>query len=143
MLRRPPRSTRNDTRFPYTTLFRSLLVGALPAALPARRGIAHAALHDPARVRPRRLLPPPPRQRLGRPRDRRADADSLRRLAPRPCHAPCRRRQPGPPRHRRNRHPSDRRIPPPLVLGPHELPPLPPPPVEVRHRPPPARERVR
>src|SRR3546814_2214534 len=24
MLRRPPRSTRTDTRFPYTTLFRSL-----------------------------------------------------------------------------------------------------------------------
>src|SRR3546814_4097624 len=26
MIRRPPRSTRTDTRFPYTTLFRSLLV---------------------------------------------------------------------------------------------------------------------
>src|SRR3546814_10422395 len=25
MIRRPPRSTRTDTRFPYTTLFRSLL----------------------------------------------------------------------------------------------------------------------
>src|SRR3546814_14635123 len=25
MVRRPPRSTRTDTRFPYTTLFRSLL----------------------------------------------------------------------------------------------------------------------
>src|SRR3546814_15146598 len=32
MLRRPPRSTRTDTLFPYTTLFRSLL-----AVLPARR----------------------------------------------------------------------------------------------------------
>src|SRR3546814_17111585 len=28
MIRRPPRSTRTDTLFPYTTLFRSLLVGA-------------------------------------------------------------------------------------------------------------------
>src|SRR3546814_11876571 len=28
MLRRPPRSTRTDTLFPYTTLFRSLEVGA-------------------------------------------------------------------------------------------------------------------
>src|SRR3546814_3453027 len=30
MLRRPPRSTRTDTLFPYTTLFRSLLTVALP-----------------------------------------------------------------------------------------------------------------
>src|SRR3546814_12467690 len=29
MLRRPPRSTRTDTLFPYTTLFRSLLNGFL------------------------------------------------------------------------------------------------------------------
>src|SRR3546814_20286564 len=29
MIRRPPRSTRTDTLFPYTTLFRSLPVGAL------------------------------------------------------------------------------------------------------------------
>src|SRR3546814_2709183 len=27
MIRRPPRSTRTDTLFPYTTLFRSLLLG--------------------------------------------------------------------------------------------------------------------
>src|SRR3546814_15301290 len=33
MIRRPPRSTRTDTRFPYTTLFRS----------PARRGSAAGA----------------------------------------------------------------------------------------------------
>src|SRR3546814_15725923 len=34
MIRRPPRSTRTDTLFPYTTLFRSrlsLVAGALPA----------------------------------------------------------------------------------------------------------------
>src|SRR3546814_5922748 len=29
MLRRPPRSTRTDTLFPYTTLFRSLIEGAV------------------------------------------------------------------------------------------------------------------
>src|SRR3546814_20827391 len=29
MIRRPPRSTRTDTLFPYTTLFRSLCVGAV------------------------------------------------------------------------------------------------------------------
>src|SRR3546814_6633323 len=33
MIRRPPRSTRTDTLFPYTTLFRSVLVRA---ALPGR-----------------------------------------------------------------------------------------------------------
>src|SRR3546814_16454045 len=37
MIRRPPRSTRTDTLFPYTTLFRSALAGILPrrAAPPA------------------------------------------------------------------------------------------------------------
>src|SRR3546814_9912837 len=30
MIRRPPRSTRTDTLFPYTTLFRSLMEGATP-----------------------------------------------------------------------------------------------------------------
>src|SRR3546814_4100609 len=34
MIRRPPRSTRTDTLFPYTTLFRS---ACLPAYPPARR----------------------------------------------------------------------------------------------------------
>src|SRR3546814_13371392 len=29
MIRRPPRSTRTDTLFPYTTLFRSLIVGLM------------------------------------------------------------------------------------------------------------------
>src|SRR3546814_10928848 len=36
MIRRPPRSTRTDTLFPYTTLFRSLPM------LPLRRGIGQA-----------------------------------------------------------------------------------------------------
>src|SRR3546814_4262408 len=31
MIRRPPRSTRTDTLFPYTTLFRSLVAEALAA----------------------------------------------------------------------------------------------------------------
>src|SRR3546814_2931295 len=40
MIRRPPRSTRTDTLFPYTTLFRSFkgsLVGILHPALPPRQ----------------------------------------------------------------------------------------------------------
>src|SRR3546814_6421059 len=46
MIRRPPRSTRTDTLFPYTTLFRSR-----PAArrLGARRWPARAAPGEPAR----------------------------------------------------------------------------------------------
>src|SRR3546814_12880990 len=39
MIRRPPRSTRTDTLFPYTTLFRSASAGGAAAA--AR----HAAFH--------------------------------------------------------------------------------------------------
>src|SRR3546814_3623493 len=56
MIRRPPRSTRTDTLFPYTTLFRSLLVAAhlrRPAAALARAGRSAAV-----RVRPRRRVQP-------------------------------------------------------------------------------------
>src|SRR3546814_15172169 len=35
MIRRPPRSTRTDTLFPYTTLFRSPLPHPLPAERPS------------------------------------------------------------------------------------------------------------
>src|SRR3546814_17973983 len=42
MVRRPPRSTRTDTLFPYTTLFRSLLVLASPV-LSMRLGSADAS----------------------------------------------------------------------------------------------------
>src|SRR3546814_8690963 len=37
MLRRPPRSTRTDTLFPYTTLFRSLGAARVPCTKPHRR----------------------------------------------------------------------------------------------------------
>src|SRR3546814_12500256 len=44
MIRRPPRSTRTDTLFPYTTLFRSVLGGsgqssALPGGIAAVTGL--------------------------------------------------------------------------------------------------------
>src|SRR3546814_649698 len=43
MIRRPPRSTRTDTRFPYTTLFRSGIDRERDAADVARtRRVAHA-----------------------------------------------------------------------------------------------------
>src|SRR3546814_12746333 len=37
MIRRPPRSTRTDTLFPYTTLFRSAFPGSAEIADPLRR----------------------------------------------------------------------------------------------------------
>src|SRR3546814_20684938 len=43
MIRRPPRSTRTDTLFPYTTLFRSASAGKYPR--PLRFGIRHERLH--------------------------------------------------------------------------------------------------
>src|SRR3546814_3671804 len=49
MIRRPPRSTRTDTLFPYTTLFRSLLGRTVDAAHDRhRREDALAAGHDVA-----------------------------------------------------------------------------------------------
>src|SRR3546814_19816277 len=54
MIRRPPRSTRTDTLFPYTTLFRSVpaRVWHLPPRARASTGLASAA--------PRARPPPPP-----------------------------------------------------------------------------------
>src|SRR3546814_6337975 len=53
MNRRPPRSTRTDTLFPYTTLFRSLPGGARRRTLghgagnPPRAGRRHRAVQGP------------------------------------------------------------------------------------------------
>src|SRR3546814_5606350 len=60
MLRRPPRSTRTDTLFPYTTLFRSSRAGralrpGAGAALLPRRLRSGASEADPGRRRLRRL----------------------------------------------------------------------------------------
>src|SRR3546814_2816676 len=48
MIRRPPRSTRTDTLFPYTTLFRSPVRPAAlhPARLPGHRRAGAAAGHQ-------------------------------------------------------------------------------------------------
>src|SRR3546814_4334304 len=67
MLRRPPRSTRTDTLFPYTTLFRSLLVDFrrdIVAGRHMRDDICDVALDggggDPVRLIIGDLLLPPP-----------------------------------------------------------------------------------
>src|SRR3546814_20039214 len=63
MIRRPPRSTRTDTLFPYTTLFRSHLLGMGPAqadhpnlAAAIRRGEAMRHIVDEAIDTVARLL---------------------------------------------------------------------------------------
>src|SRR3546814_5712261 len=55
MIRRPPRSTRTDTRFPYTTLFRSLHIAGVvnvPTRADCEAGNAAAPAHvvDAARA---------------------------------------------------------------------------------------------
>src|SRR3546814_13662794 len=42
MIRRPPRSTRTDTLFPYTTLFRSRAVDAVSEQVEADPDVVHA-----------------------------------------------------------------------------------------------------
>src|SRR3546814_3157985 len=48
MIRRPPRSTRTDTLFPYTTLFRSILAGlpSVPDGIARSLQSVEAALSD-------------------------------------------------------------------------------------------------
>src|SRR3546814_3874743 len=43
MTRRPPRSTRTDTLFPYTTLFRSIILPILPGVVLVFAGMFLAA----------------------------------------------------------------------------------------------------
>src|SRR3546814_2335620 len=44
MIRRPPRSTRTDTLFPYTTLFRSGVDAGLAGLLVLQQQVGHAAV---------------------------------------------------------------------------------------------------
>src|SRR3546814_3761534 len=84
MIRRPPRSTRTDTLFPYTTLFRStqngaqcpataLVHGHMPVARPCVRGIATvtaAASHSSSRA-----------ARAGRSEEHTSELQSLMRIS--------------------------------------------------------------
>src|SRR3546814_11626587 len=47
MIRRPPRSTRTDTLFPYTTLFRSVGIGTVDWDTPVISKLPGFALADP------------------------------------------------------------------------------------------------
>src|SRR3546814_6473967 len=51
MIRRPPRSTRTDTLFPYTTLFRSVMGGNAAEAHPCGfKWVTEAKAHNKARL---------------------------------------------------------------------------------------------
>src|SRR3546814_2611295 len=52
MIRRPPRSTRTDTLFPYTTLFRSSVCASAMPSSSRRSGIFISGLQDEARQQP-------------------------------------------------------------------------------------------
>src|SRR3546814_6057682 len=52
MIRRPPRSTRTDTLFPYTTLFRSARAPILGSERPVSRRGRGAGSRSPRRPRP-------------------------------------------------------------------------------------------
>src|SRR3546814_9419804 len=73
MIRRPPRSTRTDTLFPYTTLFRSKEIGDIVSEINLRAILV--ALFTPAKI----VLP---RLRRGEQEERvevhRADVPTLR-----------------------------------------------------------------
>src|SRR3546814_19413590 len=78
MIRRPPRSTRTDTLFPYTTLFRSLgrvADGhAVEAVVMAVRDAEVAAVGDPRGARARG-------PRLGRSEEHTSELQSLMRIS--------------------------------------------------------------
>src|SRR3546814_10978763 len=76
MIRRPPRSTRTDTLFPYTTLFRSCSTGALcidacdsvMAQVGRPRGLIDYCTLDDAATEMADGIAPPIRKTLFRPR---------------------------------------------------------------------------
>src|SRR3546814_6521624 len=92
MIRRPPRSTRTDTLFPYTTLFRSACTPRAPAryrsARPALRrglfGIERRPAAPDQRYHARTSAAPPvarQRPRIGRSEEHTSELQSLMRIS--------------------------------------------------------------
>src|SRR3546814_8669146 len=76
MIRRPPRSTRTDTLFPYTTLFRSAF--SRPVDAPDELGLLSLPAHARfSRLRRRRLL----RRPAGRSEEHTSELQSLMRIS--------------------------------------------------------------
>src|SRR3546814_6073306 len=87
MIRRPPRSTRTDTLFPYTTLFRSSRF-APPPELAHRRSLVPGQCIDRRLVGPRDLRPARAgapatalRYRTGRSEEHTSELQSLVRIS--------------------------------------------------------------
>src|SRR3546814_11153486 len=81
MIRRPPRSTRTDTLFPYTTLFRSRFRTFVELACPLtlRRGLdSKSACYSKLRVR---QLPPTPCDWISRSEEHTSELQSLMRIS--------------------------------------------------------------
>src|SRR3546814_8326387 len=91
MIRRPPRSTRTDTLFPYTTLFRSLggqdrhrRCSGIAARTPGPQGDGREwRAAEPARGDPPRHLPayPGARQSSSRSEEHTSELQSLMRIS--------------------------------------------------------------
>src|SRR3546814_6995114 len=88
MIRRPPRSTRTDTLFPYTTLFRSWLDQRAAQLDSALRDVAHnlagrdAALFAGERLRfPKELKDDDARHDEGRSEEHTSELQSLMRIS--------------------------------------------------------------
>src|SRR3546814_10423469 len=89
MIRRPPRSTRTDTLFPYTTLFRSLGHGVTIAGVTMDAALRAAALLVPLPIRRVRAALPArpdaacgnPSLRSGRSEEHTSELQSLMRIS--------------------------------------------------------------
>src|SRR3546814_8164780 len=80
MIRRPPRSTRTDTLFPYTTLFRSPLRNRLEEDSP-RRTVADFAPTDSGRGKTAEPVPYRGHSRQGRSEEHTSELQSLMRIS--------------------------------------------------------------
>src|SRR3546814_6520591 len=85
MIRRPPRSTRTDTLFPYTTLFRSAQddVGVGPTGADAALVLRHQRLGQPVLLqrRPQRIGPFARLGRFHRSEEHTSELQSLMRIS--------------------------------------------------------------
>src|SRR3546814_3237453 len=79
MIRRPPRATRTDTLFPYTTLFRSL--AGRGSDLVAQRPRHHVLPHRPGLGPHRSLVRGPHRRQRKRSEEHTSELQSLMRIS--------------------------------------------------------------
>src|SRR3546814_3183478 len=81
MIRRPPRSTRTDTRFPYTTLFRSFLAVGRALAQHAQHRAGGALAHGARGIQPQQVAAGHLVERLDRSEEHTSELQSLMRIS--------------------------------------------------------------